>query len=184
MAVVVIDGQCAPLFPYELRWRCDALRAVLLPYPIKQTCILKSSLCLGSHCSRDVFTPIQPLSKCLRRRAGERFSISCKKSDTCSSILFAYLRSVASAIVCPIVGSWQNAIVATRMACSRVSFVLARLFWACLCKRSRSLLRRFNSAEISCMSKAAAWIRKKLCWIQMSVGCSHSQVVDIVKRKT
>ena len=122
MAVVVIDGQCAPLFPYELRWRCDALRAVLLPYPTKQTCILKSSLCLGSHCSRDVFTPIQPLSKCLRRRAGERFSISCKKSDTCSSILFAYLRSVASAIVCPIVGSWQNAIVATRMACSRVSF--------------------------------------------------------------
>ena len=37
----LIYGEGAPLFPYELRWRRDALRAVLLSNPMQQTHIFE-----------------------------------------------------------------------------------------------------------------------------------------------
>ena len=128
----------------ELRWRRDAMRAVLLPIPAEQTCILHQSLCLGPYRSRDVFTPVEPLGKCIYRNLEKRVSISCVQVATSSSMTRAYFRSVASAMVCPAMGSWQKAIVAVRKACSRCLCRLDRSFCACRCRRVRSEVTRAN----------------------------------------
>ena len=80
LTTVVIYGQGAPPFPDELRWRRDALRAVLPPNPVEQTCILYQSLCLGPYRSRDVFTPVEPIGKCIHRSLEEaNFNLTCER---------------------------------------------------------------------------------------------------------